>query len=99
MRISKIHNMVKAMLIKYPETRSSDELLQSRVIETYYGKDYLWQPYIMTLQNTHLPKIESVGRARRKCQELYPELAAEADTEAARTLKEEEFKDYAKRNS
>lgn len=96
MRISKIHTMVKDTLTKYPETRNSDELLQTKVIEDYYGREYLYQPYVITLQDKKLPKIESVGRARRKCQELYPELSADINIEAARALKEDEYVDYAR---
>lgn len=99
MRIAKIHEMVKDVLTKYPETRSDDSILQTKVISDFYGTDYLYQPYIITLQDKHLPSIESVGRARRKCQELYPELCATADVECARGLKEEEYENYACRHS
>lgn len=96
MRITKVHKRVLAMLQKYPETRADDVTLHIKLIETYYGKQYLTQPYVITISDKSLPKIESVGRARRKCQELYPWLLPDGDTEAARELKEEEFRDYAR---
>lgn len=96
MRIANLHTRVLKVLNEYPETRSDDSTLHAKILELYYGKEYLTQPYIITLSDKSLPKLESVGRARRKCQELYPELMADEDVEAARELKEEEYKDYAR---
>lgn len=96
MRISKVHEMVKDVLTAHPETRDNDELLLCKVIATYFNSDALYQPFILTIQDSRLPKIESVGRARRKCQELYPELRASDNTEAAREIKEEEYDRYAR---
>ncbi len=96
-RITHIHEMVKDILTRFPETRNKDSYLHCRLLETYYGSGYVYQPYIITLQDESLPSIESVGRARRKCQELYPELRADDNTQAARELKEEEYEDYVMR--
>lgn len=97
MRMKDVHPMVLEILKEFPETRDSDSELQIRVIEKYFGKQYLNQPYIFVANNPLLPKIESVGRARRRIQREWPELRADADVEAKRMLKEEEFREYAKR--
>lgn len=96
MRISKVHEMVLNCLNKYPESRSDDAVLQCRVIEEYFDAECLYQPYIITINNKQVPSIESVGRARRRCQARFESLRADSDTEAARMLKEEEYREYAK---
>lgn len=95
MRIREIHRMVLDTLRKYPSTRSSDAELQCQVIATYFGDHYLNMPYAVVLKyHKELPSLESVGRARRKCQELHPELKATDNVEAMRELNEEEFVGY-----
>lgn len=45
-----------------------------------------------------LPNFETVRRARQKIQQHCPELAGTADVEARRVIREEEFRDYARRH-
>ena len=96
MRINKIHNQVLAILRKYPQTRNSDAELHYILLKDFYGTDTTMHTYYAITHRKDLPQIESVGRARRKCQELHPDLRAEANVEAGRMLNEEEFRDYAK---
>ena len=42
-----------------------------------------------------LPSLESMGRARRKVQELYPELKGDCDVQAMREVREEAYRVYA----
>lgn len=43
-----------------------------------------------------LPTIESVGRIRRKIQELYPNLAPSLISQQSRNTQREEYKEYSK---
>lgn len=84
----KVFDLVKETLEKWPVTRSSDRFLLWAVWgqlgyirngtlakEDYFSKDF--------------PSAESVTRARRKVQELHPELQATAGVKQAREEKQE----------
>lgn len=98
MRISKVHDMVLDVLQTRPSTRKSDALLHIELLQKYYGVEVSTRPYFLVVTDKALPSIESVGRARRKIQEMHPELRADGNTEAARMLKEEEYLDYARKH-
>lgn len=89
----KIYDLVKDVLTKNPQARSKDkELLRAvydklgliNVIETHKG----YEP-IITVENLfRAPAEESITRARRKVQELHPELAATKAVKEKREKKE-----------
>ena len=93
--------LVKRVLETVPATRSSDNLLYTEVID-FIGKRTgrnICQLSIKTVLNNlkplELPSIETVGRCRRKLQAQYPHLRADAEVEAFRSEREEEFRDWA----
>ena len=94
--------MVKVIMAADPKTRSNDGLLYIRLID-FLGKchrvDYLHMPMVMfyeQLPTLNVPTIETVGRCRRKVQEKFPELKANAEVTAFRAKREEVFKEYAR---
>ena len=52
--------------------------------------------FLLKRNELGFPCFETVGRARRKLQQEYPELAGSEDVEAQRVINERVFKDYAK---
>ena len=81
-----------------PESRNSDMYLYYMVCLRTDAK-VLGKPFaqvIMNLKSLNLPSIETVGRARRKLQRAYPELAGSEEIEAMRTVQEDKFRNYAR---
>lgn len=77
--------MVKEILEQYPNTRNDDYLLYAYVLNKYgLSKNISFWEIREKVQNATIPSQESVGRARRKAQELYPELQASVSVENAR---------------
>lgn len=96
--IKHIHNTVKEILEAVPETRNSDMLLYYFVC-IQINKKVMNLPFWVVLTNLKhygLPPIESVGRVRRKLQEIYPELRADVPVIVGRKETEEIVKDYAR---
>lgn len=75
---------VKNLLSQYPETRNSDKHLLDRYYE-------LFERVYTKLSSTQTP-VESITRARRKVQELCPELGAEKLVSEFRSAKERSFR-------
>lgn len=95
-------DLVKNILITNKKTRSSDNYLYFSVCEQL-GKERGIDIHSMSMPNFFLhmreygfPSYETVGRCRRKLQETYPQLAAEHDVEAQRTLNNDVFRDFAR---
>jgi len=96
--IKKTSDLVKEILEKVPATRNSDMLLYYHVcleIDRTVLKLPFWV-VLLDLKGHGLPSIETVGRARRKLQRDYPELAGSDKVEAMRTVREEQFRSYAR---
>lgn len=89
-----VKNLVHEILIQIPETRASDKLL---IIEVYKK---LGVPPTSSLgsvfTNPYLPTFESIGRARRKCQELHPELRPPKINQQMRLEMEQNYREFAK---
>ena len=102
MKLKKISTLVFKLLVNEPACRNSDELLYllvAREIGQKNGFDvYKMSACEMLLRRKEygLPSLKSVERARRKLQEICPELKANDTVEGYRTLLEEEFREYAK---
>jgi hypothetical protein len=91
-------NIVKEILETNKAARNSDMALYIKVCERI-NPLILSKPFwvvLLSLKEYNLPSIETVGRARRKLQEMFPELAGDADVSAQRMLNEEAFKEYAR---
>lgn len=102
MRIRNLQPIVKKHLEESVEARNSDNVLYLRVLrelcrEKGLDVDNMSVPTLFNnIPALHLPTCESVGRARRKLQNKFPELRADADVEAFRELNEEDMRRYAR---
>jgi hypothetical protein len=102
MRIRNLQPIVKKHLEESVEARNSDNVLYLRVLrelcrEKGLDIDNMSVPTLFNnIPALHLPTCESVGRARRKLQNKFPELRADADVEAFRELNEEDMRRYAR---
>ena len=89
-----VKKIVKNILIEYPQTRNSDNLLYLTVIETI-GKGNIEKPIseiLLNLEELGLPCFETVRRTRQKLQAEFPELQACDKVQDFRTAREEEFR-------
>jgi hypothetical protein len=102
MRIRNLQPIVFRHLEANAETRNSDTILYLEVLRELCAKkgidvDTMTVPTLLNnLRTLHLPTSESVGRARRKLQNKFPELRADDDVEAFRELNEEDMRRYAR---
>ena len=97
--IKKTTALVKEILQNVPATRNNDMLLFYHVC-LEIDKTVLKLPFwivLLDLKGHGLPSIETVGRARRKIQSHYPELAANEKVQGFRLINEEKFKEYARK--
>ena len=95
-------DLVKEILKASTKARNSDNYLLYAVYATY-GKrhgidiDHMSVPaFFLNLKEYGFPSPETVRRTRQKIQAAYPELAGSDDVEAMRTVREEEFRNYAR---
>ena len=101
-RFKDLSKKVKAILEECEDARNDDEILYLHMLrnegrEKGIDIDGMTVPTFLLLgKKLGLTSQESVGRARRKLQRLYPELRANEDTEVARELLEEQYRAYAK---
>ena len=96
--IKKTQDIVKHILETEPDTRNSDDLLLAKVFG-YINKECLMLPFCVVLTNRKtlgLPSIKSVDRSRRKLQNAYPELRANATVEGFRIVEEQKYENYGK---
>lgn len=96
--IKNTQKIVERVLREHPDARNSDHVLYARVCAEL-GDDYKDISIVFAFMNRKalkLPNFETVGRCRRKLQNIYPELSSDAEVEYARSVKEETFKEYAK---
>lgn len=90
--------IVKSILETNKQARNSDAYLYIEVCKTI-NPQAIHKPFVEVLADLkafNLPSIETVGRCRRKVVENNPELAGSSEVEAGRTLKETEFREYAR---
>lgn len=95
-RLRGITTQVKRILENDPRTRNSDDVLYAKIVKDLGYTDFPVYAFLEYRASFDIPSYESVSRCRRKLQELYPELAADPNVEAARELEEERFREYAK---
>lgn len=89
--------IVKDILIRNEKARNSDYSLYIEVCKVKCPK-VLNDGFLWVLEHHNelgVPKFESVGRARRKIQELYPELRSCEEVQKEKNKKEEEFRNFA----
>lgn len=94
--------IVKYILENDKRARNSDSFLYLKVLEEIdneRGTDILRMRVMHFLEaqsELDIPSIETVGRCRRKIVESNPHLAGSSEVEVGRTLKEAEFREYAR---
>ena len=97
-KLKTISAEVKELLQKYPRARDDDMLLYSYYMNI---KGYSWNITVSELyylqKEGNLPTFESVGRARRKVQELNPELGPTTQVRKMRYRAEEDFKAFSRK--
>lgn len=95
------HKIVKTMLRKYPETRSSDGCLCYMVYKEIGKKNGVdidkisLQQFFLHMRELGFPATETIRRARQKIQAQHKELAGTEWVECHRTILEDVYKDYA----
>ena len=103
--LNSITRIVKTILQTYPDTRNSDNLLYYHVLKVAGDKNKVdietmsIPTFLLKMKEYGLPPFESVRRARQKIQAAHPELSAKADVEAYRTLNEQAYREYARKDS
>jgi hypothetical protein len=101
-RLKELSNRVKAILETNESARNSDNVLYLHVLRSYGEEkgldiDKMSVPMLLLhCKDMGLPSLESMGRARRKVQELYPELKAVGDVQAMREEQEEAYRAFAR---
>lgn len=95
--LKKISKIVLKVLQEDEQARKNEMHLYLRVHEMIYPgiKDMALHEILDLMNLGKIPNWESIGRARRRVQEKYPELKDE-ETAYYRELKEEEFKEFAR---
>lgn len=103
MKLIVVSEVVKGVLIKYPETRNSDYYLYLKVLERTAELNGSPNPKNLTLEyflchakELNFPYFETVRRTRQKIQESIPELKAVPAVEKVRAEKEKAFRQYAR---
>lgn len=88
----KLYDRVKEILIKYPQTRNSDKRLiwfvwcQKQAVMLNQEKPNMSK--IMFMNYMQMPASESITRARRKVQELNPELKSNKQVQRLKDIKQ-----------
>lgn len=93
--IGKTEAMVEQLLEQNEATRNSDYYLFAVICTNIIRKPVSQISLMDVANNKHIPKYETVTRARRKVQERRPELCSER-AKAARNAQERIFKEYSK---
>ena len=102
-RLKELSNRVKSVLEKNVSARNSDNVLYLHVLRSYGEEkgldiDNMSVPMLLLhCKDMGLPSLESMGRARRKVQEIYPELRAGDNVQAMRAEQEEAYREFAKK--
>lgn len=95
--LTALQNAVKCMLEEDKNLRSSDNLLYLRVLKLAgVNMDTSIFNFYAHFCDYNVPRFESVARARRKVQELYPELKSEEPVRKWRKENETAFRKYSR---
>lgn len=101
-RLRELSNRVKNILETNEKARNSDNVLYLYVLRSYGEEkgidvDKMSVPMLLLhCKDMGLPSLESMGRARRKVQELYPELRASDDVQVIKEEQEEAYRTFAR---
>lgn len=99
MKVSKTGELVKAILTEKPLARDDDYTLYGYVLNHYgLSKNITFWDIRANVKDGIIPSMESVGRARRKCQELYPALRASKRVAEGRAEQVPDYESFAAQN-
>lgn len=89
--------LVEKILTEKVKSRDDDYLLYCYFLNTQGISKYtpFWELY-SKIRNKELPSLESIGRIRRKVQELNPELTPSKSVKEGKAAQEQEYKEYAR---
>ena len=98
MELKKLSEIIKTLLLKSENCRSSDDFLYCEVIKNIYPNilNLTAEQFFYKRKNYKIPSFESVSRCRRKLQEEHPELRLPKKVQEARQIQEEKFYNFAK---
>lgn len=96
-RLKMLAETVKNIMEVRKATRNDDYLLYGFYLNACgVSKSIPYWDLCTKIKQKEVASMESVGRTRRKIQELYPELAADPNAELCRRSKEPEYRDFSK---
>lgn len=101
-RMRELSERVKSVLEENENARNSDNILYLHILRSYGAEkgldiDKMSVPMLLLhCRDLGLPSLESMGRARRKVQELNPHLKGSDNVQAYREMQEEKFREYAR---
>lgn len=91
-----LQKRVQRILTDNEYARGNDNILYIEVVKDYgYSRNISLLLMADLVMNRVLPSIETVGRIRRKVQELHPELLPAEEVQLFREVREKMFKEYA----
>lgn len=93
-KLDTLEEQVRAVLIKDPKARDDDRILTLDVWCNVY-KINPWSPVKEVMRNKNLPSQESLGRVRRKIQQMDESLRGSKYKEKIRMDAQADFMDYA----
>lgn len=94
MEKGKTFDLVKSILENDPNTRGDDLELIWCVAREYDLTRCTFTNTIVEWRKRKLPSFESLTRARRKVQEMYPELRSEERVAEMRAEREREYREF-----
>jgi len=95
--IKELTKTVEPILRRSNLARNSDISLYTEICKAICP-DCLNKSFLFVLEHHNelgMPNYESVGRVRRKLQELYPELRSDKQVQIEKMKKEEEYREFA----
>ena len=91
---NKTFDLVKEILENDPTTRNDDCELIWEVAHRHGLDNMPFSMAIIQWRVRKLPTFEAITRARRKVQELYPQLQATANVRRGRAINEQKYFDF-----
>lgn len=97
-KLNTMSEKVKEILTNKPKTRDDDNILFAHYLNSLgvsVCKTSYWE-VSQRIVSGELLSLESVGRVRRKVQELYPELGGSAEKRKIRYRATEDYREFAR---
>ena len=93
-KLKTLEEKVWIILTEFPKTRDDDRELTLAIWERFYGVSP-WSPVHDVMRNKKLPSQESIGRCRRKIQEIDESLRGTRAKEQVRMSEQKKYIEYA----